>query len=242
MLTNRGNGRFGSNATLAVTAPTSVTANDVNGDGKPDLICASFNPSVLTVFINNGHGGFAPKPALPLGTLTHGPIFPESVTTADLNGDGRPDLICANTTNVFNGVGAFVIFTNNASYQFGSNATINVGAFSVCVTAADVNADGKPDLISANQAANTLTVLINTNIFSAPAFIPVVSGNLQSNAMSVSWPSVSPGWSLEEIQDIIKTNWLPSGYGGYSITDDGTNKSLTLPKQSGNLFFRLIHP
>jgi hypothetical protein len=40
----------------------------------------------------------------------------------------------------------------------------------------------------------------------------------------------------------MRTNWLPSGYSGYSIADDGTNKSLTLPIAGQNLFFRLMHP
>ena len=37
---------------------------------------------------------------------------------------------------------------------------------------------------------------------------------------------------------------LPSfcGYSGYPISDDRTNKSLTIPSPPGNLFFRLLHP
>jgi hypothetical protein len=38
--------------------------------------------------------------------------------------------------------------------------------------------------------------------------------------------------------------FLPSfcGYSGYPISDDRTNKSLTIPSPPGNLFFRLLHP
>jgi hypothetical protein len=242
VMTNRGSGRFGSNATLTVTAPTCVMAADANGDGKADLICANFNPSALTVLTNNGHGGYASEAALPLGTVMHGPIFPESVAAADLNGDGRPDLIVANTTNVAYGVGALVVFTNNAGYQLSSNATINVGIFSCCVIAADLNADGKPDLVVVNQDANTLTVLLNTNNFPPPVATPVLSLKLQSSILNASWPSASPGWSLEENSDLTKTNWLASGFNGYPIADDGTNKSLTFPFPNGNRLFRLLHP
>jgi hypothetical protein len=37
---------------------------------------------------------------------------------------------------------------------------------------------------------------------------------------------------------------LPSfwGYSGCPISDDRTNKSLTIPSPPGNLFFRLLHP
>ena len=47
-----------------------------------------------------------------------------------------------------------------------------VGANPYSVVAADVNGDGKVDLISANSSANTLTVLFNT-----PTFIGSFTGN-----------------------------------------------------------------
>ena len=36
-----------------------VVVADVNTDGKPDLIAANANDSSLTVFTNDGSGGFA---------------------------------------------------------------------------------------------------------------------------------------------------------------------------------------
>jgi hypothetical protein len=238
VLTNRGNARFGVNATISVSAPVSVTATDVSGDGKPDLIYVSF-PSSLVVLTNNGNGGFVSEVTLP---TSGGVSFPLWATATDLNGDGRPDLICANTTNTIYGIGGLVIFTNNSSYRFGSNAMINVGSFPVCVVAADVNADGRPDLISANAYANTVTVLKNTNIFPASISTPILNLKSLANVVNVSWPSVSAGWSLEEISNLTGTNWLPSGYAGFPIADDGTNKSLTVPIFNDSRYFRLLHP
>ena len=154
VLTNNGSGVFGSNATLNVgTGPMSVIAADINGDGRPDLICANYGNNTLTVLTNNGGGVFGSNATLNVGT---GPF---SVTAADINGDGKLDLICANFGNGFGNT--LSVLTNNGNGVFGSNATLNVGSGPSSVVAADVNGDGRLDLICANESANTLTVLTN---------------------------------------------------------------------------------
>ena len=241
VLTNKGNGTFLLKTTIAVgVGPGSVIAADVNGDGKADLISANLSASTLTVVTNTGNGGFVISATLSLPTLSSIPALPTGVAAIDLNGDGKVDLVSANSHNGF--LGSLSVFTNNSSYRFGSNATVIVGAFPNCVAVADVNADGKPDLISANQDANSLTVLKNTNVFPASVSTPTLSIKLQNNFILSSWPSVSPGWSLQENLDLTKTNWLPSGYAGFPIYDDGTNKSFSLRLPSGSRYFRVLHP
>jgi hypothetical protein len=244
VLTNNGSGRFVTSATLTVDVqPTCVIAADVNGDGKLDLISANLNnaASTLMVLTNNGSGAFVFSARLSLPKYGNQyPALPESVVAADLDGDGRMDLISANSD--YGKGGSLSIFTNNNSYHLGSNSVIYVDTFPNCVVAADLNGDGKPDLISANQVANTLNVLLNSSTFPPSASTPTLKLNLQSNATRVSWPSASPGWSLQEKTDLTRANWLPSGCGGYLLGDDGTNKNLVLPYPKGNRFFRLLHP
>jgi len=73
----------------------------VNGDGKPDLVVASqctvlscVNGSV-GVLLGNGDGTF--QTAVSYGT---GGVYAQSVAVADVNGDGRPDLVVANASCV----------------------------------------------------------------------------------------------------------------------------------------------
>ena len=239
VLTNNGSGSFGSNATLNVGSnPYCVIAANIVGNGALALITANGSDGTLTVLTNNGWGVFGSNATLNVG------YEPNSVVAADVNGDGKLDLISANHGSYPSQFldHTLTVLTNDGSGTFGSNATLQVGSGPNCVIAADVKANGKLDLISANGNDNTLTVLINISTFPSPTSMPSLSLNLHGNALQVAWPSDSPGWSLQENSDLTKTNWLPSGYGGYSIIDDGTNKNLILPSPIGNKFFRLLHP
>jgi hypothetical protein len=237
VLTNNGSGVFGSNATYTVGAyPFSVTAADINGDGKLDLISANNGTgsgNTLTVLTNNGSGSFSSNATYTVGA---GPYW---VKAADINGDGKLDLVSAN-----NGAGTLSVLTNDGSGGFvlSSSPNMGVGSYPYAVVAADINNDGKLDLISANGGSNSISVFINTTTFSPPTSTPSLNIKHSGNGMLVSWPSASAGWSLQQNSDLTTTHWGPSGYSGNNISDDGTNKSFVIPSQPGNLFFRLLHP
>lgn len=285
LLTNNGSGGFGLATLLLLTGPTyAAVAADVNGDGKLDLICPNLSAGTLSVFTNNGSGGFKLSVTLTVGST------PNSVVATDINGDHKVDLICLNSGGTANN-GSLTVFTNNRSGGFGLNATYNAGNKPTAVTAADINGDGQADLICAiyggntlmvytnngnggfvltatstvgnapysvisadvngdgkldlvcpNKLDNSISVLINTNAFPMPASTPSVTMNPFGNQLLVSWPSASAGWSLQQHPDLATSNWSPSGYNGYPIVDDGTNKSLIITPTKENGYFRLLHP
>jgi hypothetical protein len=169
---------FGSNATYAVgDDPAWVTAADVNGDGKVDLICANWNDNTLSVLTNNGSGGFVLAVTCAVGEN------PRSVTAADVNGDGMVDLICAN-----------------------QHAT-PVGSY------------------------GTLSVLFN---------LPTLAINSSSNSVNVSWPSCWTNWTLEQNSDLTTTNWSASG--GINDISNTLNTLIITNPPPGNFFFRLTFP
>jgi plastocyanin len=164
ILTNNGSGGFAPDTTINLNPSgveaQSVTAADVNKDGWVDLICVdtglnSSPGNTLLVFTNNGSGGFS---------LSSSPVVgsgPCSVTAADVNNDGWPDLICANTGS---GIGnTLTVLTNNRSGGFALSATLVVGMGVRSVIATDLNNDGWVDLVCANQNDETLTVLTNNH-------------------------------------------------------------------------------
>ncbi len=181
VLTNNGSGGFALSSSLGVGSyPESVAAADVNGDGKVDLISANYYGNTLTVLTNNGSGGFVLSSSPGVG---NDPYF---VATADVNGNGKVDLISANSGG---GSGhTLTVLTNNGSGGFVLSSSPGVGNNPWSVTAADVNGDGKVDLISANYSSTTLTVLTNNG---SGGFVLSSSPGVGRNPRSVAAADVN---------------------------------------------------
>ncbi len=135
------------------TNPAGIVVDDFNGDGKQDLAVANYTSSNVTVLLGNGSGGFTAATNSPFAVGTN----PPSLVVDDFNGDGVPDLAVANFTDstvtvlLGDGLGGFVAPT-------GSPFAVGSDPFSI--VAGDFNGDGIPDLATANDGSNNVTVLI----------------------------------------------------------------------------------
>jgi len=130
-----GHGTFIAAAPTAVSAPGFLAVADFNGDGKLD-----FATTGNLMALGNGDGTFQ-SPV----TLTANPPVEgfSHVASADLNGDGWPDLVI--TAQFQNEV--YVLLNNQHG---GFNETIiqtGVATGPVNVALADVNGDGKLDMV-----------------------------------------------------------------------------------------------
>ncbi len=156
--------------------PYTVTAGDIDGDGKPDLVTANRTTNDVSVLRNTGTPGsfsFAAKLDFATGT------GPTSVAIGDIDGDGKPDLAVANTNNNTGGPSTVSILRNTSSagaVSFDAQATFAVGANPRSVVLGDFDGDGKLDLVVANSetsSANptlTISVLRNTSTAGAVSF------------------------------------------------------------------------
>jgi hypothetical protein len=227
VLTNNGSGGFSFQATLAVgLGPRFILAADVNGDGKADLMSANYDANTVSVLTNLGSGNFALPITLPVSG------YPISLVAGDINGDGQLDLASANLS-VFPNAGTVAVLTNNGSGGFGASAVANVGLQPFSIATADVNADGRQDLITANFGDNTLTVLTQTQTASLPTLDVAVTS---SNTVLISWPVTATGFVLQTNADLGGTNW---GTAGYPVTTNGVIKQINVEPSAPRLFFRL---
>ena len=82
------------------------------------------------------------------------------MTLADLNGDGNPDLIVANS-----GRNNVLVYPGLGNGQFGTALNGGHGFFTgtnpAGISVADVNDDGRPDLVVANKGSNDVSILLN---------------------------------------------------------------------------------
>jgi FG-GAP-like repeat/FG-GAP repeat len=140
--------------------PFSVAATDVNGDGKADLIVANLNAATVSVLLNTtAPGAAAPAFAAQQAFVTGSNPF--SVAATDVNGDGKADLIVANTSSKTISVLLNTTAPGAATPSFAAQQAFATGSYPRSVAATDVNGDGNADLIVAIAYDPTVSVLLN---------------------------------------------------------------------------------
>ena len=145
-----GDGTFGSGWSVRNPPSTAIALGDFNGDGKLDLAETS---DKLRIWLGNGDGTFS------AGSKYEGMQTPVAIVVSDFDGDGNLDIAVADQkssdVNVFLGLG-------NGKFQQPLIFGLSPGAMPIDMVAADVNGDGKPDLVVTDHFNHVVSVLLNT--------------------------------------------------------------------------------
>jgi hypothetical protein len=150
-------------------APSSLAVGDVNGDGRADLVINSVGGedstvSQIGVLLGNGKGAFG-------SPIFNSPQGGEDgdVVLGDFNNDGRLDVAVGGEAALPDGLAVFNGNGDGTFQQFLEQRFSTGGIDPFGVAAADLNGDGRVDLVAANAFTNptggpsTVGVLLNTS-------------------------------------------------------------------------------
>jgi hypothetical protein len=170
-----GSGVFASPVSVADgVEPLYLASADLNGDGLPDVVSASFDDGTLAVFFNNKKSP---------GTLNTPLVLPSpgasQVAIGDMNNDGLPDLVSADF-----GVSLFV---QTSPGTFAAPIRLYSGGAN-WVAVGDLNGDGAADVALTDNvgvkvllhtgAASATTYAAPVSVFTQSANVNVIGGNL----------------------------------------------------------------
>ena len=136
--------------------PIWIALADVNADARPDVLvanwCASFNSCIhgtVGVLLGNGDGTL--QPAVDYDS---GGYHAFSVMVADVNRDGKPDLLvtngCADLVGFCPDDGSLGVLLGNGDGTFQAVRNYSSGGSTSSAALADLNGDGNPDVMVAN--------------------------------------------------------------------------------------------
>lgn len=149
--------------------PYAVAVGDFNADGRPDVVVSNASNgsgASVSVLLASGDGTY--RTFLPHVDYATG-SQPQSIAVADVNRDGKPDLVTGNW-----GSGTVSVLLGNGDGTFGSHADFAAGANPAGLSVADLNGDSKVDLVVTNYFSSTVSVLLGNGdgTFASPVGYP----------------------------------------------------------------------
>ncbi len=185
-----GKGGFPRRLDIGVAGNGQVFFTDFNGDGIPDIVVGTGLSSVLTgnavgVLLGQSNGGFlgAPELFVPGVSSVTGSVY--SLTTADFNEDGFPDVALASSP--YGGPATLTILKGNGDGTFTTGFIASLAYQPSQILTADFNHDGKPDLAILESYNNSIQIFlgVGNGTFSGSIAVALPAADFNGVSMAV---------------------------------------------------------
>jgi hypothetical protein len=174
---------------MAGSIPEDPTVHiaDIDLDGHADIFFSNQNTGgvgagAVGLWRNDGAGGFGPAETLSFDWYNGGAI---DVETADVTGDGWPDVLCATGAE-----GNWFLFESNGAGGFGTPRRLRAGHAPSVIDTPDLDQDGDPDVMVLGSLSLEACVYLNPGDgsfvqpgvleFVDPAISPAFTTNIES--------------------------------------------------------------
>ncbi len=166
------------------TAPFNIAYSDVDGDGMTDIIVPNYSSGTVSVFRNTsslGNISFATKVDYTTGSN------PIGVAAGDIDGDGKADIAVANSNST-----SISLFKNNSvsgTINLANKVDFITQNMPMCPLICDFNADGRNDVVVANNISSSISIFRNITLTPEPTVQAsnLIITNITANSVTLTW-------------------------------------------------------
>ena len=195
----------------AGASPYNIALGDIDGDGKSDIVSTNYTGTSVSIYKNTSKSGaittssFASKVDYTTGTSSAPSPF--GLALADIDGDGKLDMLVTNYVD-----NSVSVFRNKASSgtisssSFDAKVEFSTGSTPSDIAIADLDLDGKVDMVVSNFADNTISVYRNissSGSISSSSFDSRVSFSTNTNPYSISLADVDGDGKLNKEEIVL---------------------------------------
>ncbi|WP_374505928.1 FG-GAP-like repeat-containing protein [Flavobacterium sp.] len=209
--------------------PRSIIIEDINSDGKLDIITSSDAGVSVLINTSTGSGTISFATALNLASS-----YGNTVRAADFDLDGKLDLVTIRSAEV-----AIYRNTSTSSFTLAAAQLVNIPSLTSCTTLAvgDFNKDSKPD-IAVGNASNT-AILLNGSSSGSISFPTSISLSGGGGSMVIADFDNDLDLDIYYYNRIIVNNYSSgsissSDFSSFTYTVDGGASAYSISDLNGN--------
>jgi hypothetical protein len=159
-----------------------IATNDINNDGKTDIIIVNRRGANASVIVNRSDTAIAFNEAVSLSTGSN----PEDLDIGDIDGDGRLDIVTLHNDLATHNFLSIIKNLTTTTPQFAPYLSLKTALSPRDVNVSDLDGDGKPDLVVSTNYTNS-AIAIYRNKINEPVTVPSgtspVNGNIQTKTI-----------------------------------------------------------